>query len=224
MVVNRQVGEQDDCKVGESTIETVGPGLNEFATRVPAPEYAHVGLAGPDGALYCEHSAGHAGLVEGPWPVGETRHFGVEVNDSVPVVAVVEPDRDADGYGDETQDLCPQSDLYQSGCPLVDIGAVAHAKPGAIVVDVTPSAEAKTYAWGQVGWRVESRAAEPPTSDRRPRPDEIQMGAQEARSTRIKLPLPKAVIRRLNRTPRRGNPCGQRSSSTRWTSPDVRPR
>src|SRR5262249_5610823 len=48
IVVNRQVGEEDDGKVGESALETIGPGINEFATRVPAPEYAHVGLTGPD--------------------------------------------------------------------------------------------------------------------------------------------------------------------------------
>ncbi len=198
LVVNRQVGEQDDSKVGESAIEMVGPGLNEFATRVPAPEYAHVGLTGPDGALYCDHvDMDTAGLVEGPWAIGETRHFGVAVNASVPVVAVIEPDRDGDGYGDETQDGCPQSALYQSGCPLVDISAVAHARAGSIIVDVTPSAEAKTYAWGKVGLAT------------RPKRRSADLGPTKYKwlaggvATRIKLPLPKALIRQLNHTPPR---------------------
>ncbi len=204
LIVNRQVGEEDDSKVGESALETIGPGTNEFATRVPAPDYAHVGLTGPDGALFCDHTdLNTAGLVEGAWPIGETRRFHVEVNVSVPVVAVVEPDRDHDGYGDETQDGCPQSVLYQSGCPLVRLDAVARAKPGAIFVDVTPTAEAKVYAWGHVNWGVE------PNGDQGHRRRTIGLGPTKYRwlaggvATRIKLLLPKAVIRRLNRTPRR---------------------
>ena len=204
LVVNRQVGDQDDNKVGESALETVGPGINEFATRVPAPEYAHVGLTGPDGALYCDGVAmATAGIVEGEWPVSETRHFGVEVDDSVPVVAVVEPDRDNDGYGDETQDGCPQSAMYQSGCPLVHLDVVARARRGAIFVDVTPTAEAKVSAWGQVGPGPKSKAG-------KSRPGRtIHLRATKYRwiaggvATRIKLALPKSVIRRLNRTPRR---------------------
>ena len=204
LVVNRQVGEQDDSKVGESAVETVGPGLNEFATRVPAPEYAHVGLTGPEGALYCEHvEMDTAGLVEGPWAIGETRHFGVAVNASVPVTAVVEPDRDSDGYGDETQDGCPQSPLYQLGCPLVDIKAVAHSRRGAIIVDVTPSAEAKIYAWGQIGLGIEQKG------DRSKRRRTVGLGPTKYKwlaggeATRVKLPFPKAVIRQLNNLPPR---------------------
>jgi hypothetical protein len=201
LVVNRQVGEQDDAKVGESALETVGPGTSEFATRVPAPEYAHVGLTGPDGALFCDHvDMDTAGLVEDQWAIGETRHFGVAVNASVPVVAVVEPDRDNDGYGDETQDGCPQSALYQGGCPLVELKAVALAKRRSIVIHVVPSAEAKIYAWGQVGWKAETRSGK---THRRT----VGLGPADYRwvgtgvKERIKLPLPKAVIRRLSRIP-----------------------
>ncbi len=204
LIVNRQVGEEDDSKVGESVLETVGPGTNEFAARVPAPEYAHVGLTGPDGALFCDHVTGNtAGLVEGNWPIGVTRHFHVEVHVSVPVVAIVEPDRDNDGYGDETQDGCPQSALYQGGCPLVDLDAVARAKPGAILVDVTPTAEAKIYAWGQTGWGIK------PNGGQSHRRRTIGLGPTKYRwvaggvATTIKIPLPKTVIRRLNRTPPR---------------------
>jgi hypothetical protein len=201
LIVNRQVGEEDDSKVGESGLETIGPGTSEFAARVPAPDYAHIGLTGPDGALFCDHAPGStAGLVDGAWPIGETRHFHVEVHVSVPVTATVEPDRDGDGYGDETQDGCPQSALYQGPCPLVSLAAVARARPGAILVDVTPTAEAKIYAWGQVGWPVRTKGGK---SHRRT----VGLGPTKYTwvaggvATRIKLALPKAVIRRLNRTP-----------------------
>jgi hypothetical protein len=204
LVVNRQVGEEDDSKVGESALETIGPGTNEFATRVPAPDYAHVGLTGPDGALFCDHSdSSTAGLVEGQWPIGETRHFHVEANVSVPVVATVEPDRDHDGYGDETQDGCPQSSAYQTGCPLVELEAEARAKRGAILVDVTPTAEAKIYAWGQVGWGTRSKGG------RGGGHRTVGLGPTKYRwvpggvATTVKLELPKGVIGRLNRTPPR---------------------
>ncbi|HEY7256777.1 MAG TPA: hypothetical protein VH476_08845, partial [Solirubrobacterales bacterium] len=202
LVVNRQVGEQDDSKVGESALETIGPGTNEFATRVPAPDYAHVGLTGPAGALYCDGVAMEtAGIVEGEWPIGETRHFGVEVNDSVPVLAVVEPDRDSDGYGDETQDGCPQSAQYQGGCPLVELRAVARARSGAIVIDVTPTAEAKVYAWGQISWGTTSKGNHRRRTVRLGPTKYTWVGGGEAQ--RIKLPLPRASIRQLNRTPPR---------------------
>ena len=169
----------------------------------PGPEYAHVGLTGPDGALYCEGVTGNtAGIIEGDWPVREMRHFGVEVHDSVPVLAVVEPDRDGDGYGDESQDLCPQGALYQGACPLVSLAAVAWAKRGSIFVDVTPSAEAKVYGWGQVGWQVEAKSGK---SHRRT----VGLGPTKYRwvgggvAEALKLPLPKAVLRRLNQTPPR---------------------
>jgi len=203
LIVNRQVGEEDDSKVGESALETIGPGTSEFATRVPAPDYAHIGLTGPEAALFCDHVSGStAGLVEGAWAIGETRHFHVEVHVSVPVEVTVEPDRDGDGFGDETQDGCPQSALYQVGCPLVHLEAVARAKPGAIFVDVTPSAEAKVYGWGQVAWQARTKSGK---SHRRT----VGLGPTKYRwlaggvATRIRLPLPKPVIRRLKRTPRR---------------------
>lgn len=205
LIVNRQVGEEDDSKVSESALETIGSGTNEFSTRVPAPHYAHVGLTGPDGALFCAHTdSSTAGLVEGLWPIGETRHFHVEVNVSVPVVATVEPDGDFDGYGDETQDGCPQSALYQSGCPLVHLDAVAHVQPGAILVDVTATAEAKVFAWGHVGL-----GGIKPKGGQRQRRLTIGLGPTKYRwvaggvATRIRLRLPKAVIHRLNRKPPR---------------------
>jgi hypothetical protein len=203
LIVNRQVGEEDDSKVGESALETIGPGASEFATRVPAPDYAHIGLTGPEAALFCDHVSGStAGLVEGAWAIGETRHFHVEVHVSVPVEVTVEPDRDGDGFGDETQDGCPQSALYQSGCPLVHLDAVARARRGAIFIDVTPTAEAKIYGWGQIAWQVRTKSGKNHRRTVTLGPTKYRWVAGGA-ATRIKLALPKAVIRRLRRTPRR---------------------
>jgi hypothetical protein len=93
--------------------------------------------------------------------------------------------------------------MYQTGCPLVHLDAVARARRGAIFVDVTPTAEAKVSAWGEVG------SGPKPKAGNGPRRGPIHLRATKYRwiaggaATRIKLPLPKAAIRRLNRTPRR---------------------
>jgi hypothetical protein len=82
----------------------------------------------------------------------------------------------------------------------VKLSAVARARPGAIYVDVTPSAEAKIYAWGQVGWQARTKSGK---SHRRT----VGLGPAEYRwvgtgvKERIKLALPRAVLRKLNRTP-----------------------
>ena len=203
LVVNRQVGEQDDSKVGESALETVGPGTNEFATRVPAPEYAHVGLTGPDGALYCDDVAmDTAGIVEGAWPVGETRHFGVEVNDSVPVVAVVEPDRDNDGYGDETQDGCPQSAALPGRLPARAPRLALRGRSRARSSSTSRRRRRRKSMPGARSAGDQPKGGQShrvgPSASARP-----NTGGSGGVATRIKLPLPKAVIRRLNRTPPR---------------------
>src|SRR3954451_25207767 len=54
-------GEQvRERQVGESALETlVGGNSNEFATRIPVPDYSDIGLCGPAGALVCDDHPGH---------------------------------------------------------------------------------------------------------------------------------------------------------------------
>jgi hypothetical protein len=44
-----------------------------------------------------------------PQPVGTQEAFSPVGNNAVDLSAVIEPDADGDGYGDETQDACPQN-------------------------------------------------------------------------------------------------------------------
>lgn len=53
---------------------------------------------------------------------------------------VVEPDRDGDGFGDRTQDECPQSVAFQEACPTVDFAPGYSVTDGAIQVRVKSSA------------------------------------------------------------------------------------
>ncbi len=198
LVALKQVGEESDQLVGESALETVvGGAANEFTTRIPVPEYAHVGLRGPSGALTCEDTDGHlGGLVEGPWATGESREFEIKFL-GVPVIAYVEVDRDADGYGDETQDLCPALASVQAACPIA-LTASAKVTGAAILLTVSTGPPARVYVNGQVGWGFKPKGG----GKRKRLIVGLAGGAQEVgylASATFTVPLPKAVKRRLGK-------------------------
>ena len=65
-------------------------------------------------------------------------------------MARVEPDVDGDGYGDETQDRCPQSAAYQTPCPVVTVSSLSLAHPKAVTVYVSSSLSAPIAVTGTV--------------------------------------------------------------------------
>jgi hypothetical protein len=198
LVASHQVGEEDDVKVGESAVETLVAGSNEFATRIPVSEYDHVGLRGPEQTLICNQALNTAGRVKGGWATEEQRHFEVLVNVGVPVVARVERDADSDGYGDETQDGCPVNGAFQTACPALTVTTRREVKRRAILVHVTTTNDSSAVVSGRIGWNVR-RADE---SKRR-----LIVGLSAGRSqnltagatTTFRVPLPKSVQRRLER-------------------------
>lgn len=198
LVASHQVGEEEDVKVGESGIETVVPGSNEFATRLPVSEYDHVGLRGPEQTLICNQEMNVAGRVGGAWADGERRHFEVLVHVGVPVVVRVERDADGDGFGDETQDGCPALTATQGPCPTLSLTTRREVKRKAILVSVTSSNGSTAQLSGQTGWRVRR-------SDGSKRRLIFALGAGEPQSlaggatTTLRVPLPKPVLRRLER-------------------------
>ena len=107
--------------VSESATMTIGSGPNEFARRVPIAAGDTVALFGSFGAVACL-AAGPADVLTGimgatdPLP-GETHPTSGGPNARVAVWAVIEPDVDGDGFGDETQDLCTVSSAIQVACP-----------------------------------------------------------------------------------------------------------
>ncbi|HEY2477925.1 MAG TPA: hypothetical protein VGI17_04280 [Solirubrobacterales bacterium] len=60
----------------------------------------------------------------------------------VPVIAKIESDVDNDNAGDETQDKCPQSPLYQAPCPVVTINSKPVAGKTAVTLYVATSLSA----------------------------------------------------------------------------------
>lgn len=200
LVAFHQVGPEEDQLVGESSLETVVSGAtNEFATRIPIPEGGQIGLRGPAGALICNEPLHLAGLVPEPWSVGESRHFKIELSTGVPVVATLEPDRDGDGYGDETQDGCPRLAAVHSACPFVVLRPVAKAFRRGILVEVSTGDPTQVEVTGQVGWGYE-----PPGGG--PKKHLIvglyAGGAQEVgtgATVGFWLPMPKQVVGRLGK-------------------------
>jgi len=197
LVTFQQVGESEDRKTGESAVETVAAGANEFSTRLPIKGFhPHVGLSGPAGALYC---AGEpemlAGVVEGAFGIGETRQYKVEVGIGAPVTVRVEPDHDGDGYGDLTQDRCLGGSSFGSDCPVSLSIPAKTVKPHAIVIVAGPSATASLEVFGQVSWRA--------PKDGRLLTIGLSAGAPATVSggttTTFRMPLPGPVLRRLAR-------------------------
>jgi hypothetical protein len=193
----KQVEEEADQLVGESSLETVvGGAANEFTTRIPIPEYGHIGLRGPNGALLCSAPMHLAGTVSEPWAVGETRRFIVSVGIGVPVLATVEPDRDHDGYGDETQDGCPEQPLLHTACPVVRLMPVAKVYRRGVLVDVSTGDPTKVEVSGQVAWGYRPK----PGAPSKRLVVGLSGGAQEVGQNAVVpfwVPLPKSVQRRL---------------------------
>jgi len=139
--------------VGEASANVTG-GSNAFAARIPVQAGDRLGIFGDSeiGTLFCKTGtelAHIAGFL--PGPVGSTNPW--EDGDApirVPVVAVLEADADNDGYGDETQDGCPQSAQYQTPCPLVTLDAVGLPGAKSIVVMVSTNTAAPVSVSGLV--------------------------------------------------------------------------
>jgi hypothetical protein len=195
----KQVEEEADQLVGESSLESVvGGAANEFTTRIPIPEYGHIGLRGPNGALLCSAPMHLAGTVSEPWAVGEMRRFIISVGIGVPVIATLEPDRDHDGYGDETQDGCPAEPLIHTACPFVRLMPGAKVYRRGILVEVSTGDPTKVEVSGQVAWGYRPKPGGPNKRLIVGLSGDAQEVGQNA-TVPFWLPLPKSVQRRLGK-------------------------
>ncbi|MBS1676024.1 MAG: hypothetical protein JST08_01440 [Actinobacteria bacterium] len=127
-------------------------GTNTYLSRVPVQAGDYLGLAGNPYALFCEtkNEADTFGYTIGGTPVGSTFKVQFAKSLQVPVVARIEPDVDGDGYGDETQDQCPQSAAYQTACPVVTVSSLSMSHPKAVTVYVAISLSAPVAVTGTV--------------------------------------------------------------------------
>jgi hypothetical protein len=213
LVVFEPLGNGAYRKIAESRLETVSPGSNSFNTRIPVKGGESVGLFGPTGTLACDEEAetherdaegnpvepsqaislGAAGITV----VGGTMAFETLHGIGTPVTSSVEPDQDADGYGDYSQDRCRRTASRGSDCPIGSKIVGAEVKRRAIVIAIRAQARAAINVQGQVLWhdRTDGRLVGVHLDgDSKP--------VQAGRTARFKVPLPRPVLRRLDRLPR----------------------
>lgn len=101
-------------------------GLNATAARIPIKAGQLIAQHGTPSATLCPATTTTA--IQGATPslaVGSAvTTAAVPAMASATIWADIEPDGDGDGYGDETQDGCPQSAKFQVACPKPKLGAV----------------------------------------------------------------------------------------------------
>jgi hypothetical protein len=149
-------GPVDFQVVGESSAQTVVGGQNTFDTRIPVQAGDRFGLYSASespGVLFCKTFSAQDVLLaaKGNFAVGQP----VEIVDSgmkyqVAVSAIVEPDVDGDGFGDETQDKCQRSAAIQAECPEIGLTSYGLVRKGSALVLVSATAPAAVTLSGAV--------------------------------------------------------------------------
>lgn len=198
--------------VGESDEESVKPGANVFSTRIPVRVGDRFGpvAVGEESALRCAtgNTADHTWSFNGAVGVGSTHLFHAGVNERVPLVSVIEPDRDGDGYGDESQDGCPQSAAYHGPCPAIALDTFPVVLKRSILVLVGASETSSVQVFGQVGWKPRLKGGALATKTPDKPGDHIATGVivglsggtalvKSGEVTPYNVKLPKSVIRHL---------------------------
>ncbi|HEX8690132.1 MAG TPA: hypothetical protein VF729_07800 [Solirubrobacterales bacterium] len=90
------------------------------------------------------------GALTPPSTVGSTNTYPPAENLIAAVSVVVEPDVDGDGFGDETQDKCPQSAAVQIDCPPITLTTTGIARNGLAQILVGASSAASVSVSGTV--------------------------------------------------------------------------
>jgi hypothetical protein len=153
--VFRPAGPKQFRVVGESASVPLESGSKTYPTRIPVLAGDHIGGAlftgGITGSLLCETTdpGNRVGLIIGDVPNGSTGGVaGEEPEYQLPLLVFVEPDADNDGFGDETQDGCPQSALTQAPCPVVTLSTARQARKGSVTIIATSSTPAPVTVKG----------------------------------------------------------------------------
>jgi hypothetical protein len=99
--------------------------------------YEGTGYSGYE--FFCQGPGSVLGVHEGDITLGSTGLLLEEPGASVPLAAVIEPDADHDGFGDETQDKCPLSAAVQAECPVIVLDSYVLPSRSKAVVLVSSS-------------------------------------------------------------------------------------
>lgn len=188
----------------QSQLESVGPGESFFGARVPVWPGANLGLYGPEGTFACNTGESLVtGTFIGSASVGEVRTVTGLFGFRTPLTVVVERDIDNDGYGDESQDKCPEFAAIQANCPFVRLTpSVSAITKRAILLNVSTGDATQVQVSGQVGWPIRPKPGARPSKGKARRIVGLSGGTQEipaGATVAFTVPLPKAVRRRLKK-------------------------
>lgn len=163
----------------------VHAGLNVIPARLPINAGERIGLVGSapvSDTLLCASEATGEDRIGAPLGSGQRVPYDELAGYRVPVRAVIEPDADRDGFGDETQDRCPQGTAFHSKCPRVRLRRSYTVGPNAVTVRVVSNRTTPIELFGTVKLGNESRAVLTP-----------QRRVTAGKERRFRFPLPDAV-------------------------------
>lgn len=155
--VVRVIGPGQTEVTAKASLESLRPGRNEFDTRLPIQAGEYLAFGSNEGAsIVCTTTAQEeemnvhvtgGGLALPLVQPGEKASFEA-TEERVPVSGVVEPDTDGDGFGDLTQDGCPQSADYHGACPVLHFAPGYTVGSDAVRVRVKSSLQARVAVTG----------------------------------------------------------------------------
>lgn len=190
--------------VDESETRLVESGANEFRARISVRPGDRFGLSGFTGTYFCDGGTDISWAYDGEVSIEETKPFKLREGVGTPVTALIEPDADKDGYGDETQDRCPESaKFHREACSPVRLRLRAEARKRSIRVRVAADMEVSAQVFGQVGWGFKAKGKRSPGHSK---PTRLIVGLRGStkdvapgRPAEYGIALPRTVKRRLAR-------------------------
>jgi len=135
---------------GASTFDARMPVAAGEQLALHGSPFSYMGTNYPGLILFCASPGSVLGAVPGDVAPGSSAEFSEVTEGRVPVAAIIEPDADNDGFGDETQDACPQSPSIQVACPVATLSASATAGKRSVTVLLTGTSPANVTVNGKV--------------------------------------------------------------------------
>lgn len=200
--VVRQTGGDFEVLAESTPGLVLGQPDNRFPTRIPVSAGLLFGVSSSKSIPTC-FGIGAPGDTLASFnpdvPVGgKAKPFESPDGILLSLAVVIEPDADGDGYGDETQDQCPQNAATQGACPVpppVGVSATVKLKGkprlegNVVAVKITTSARAELTVTGSIRGK---RAAKP-----------VSKTVSPGETGRVYLSLKKSVKQRLANLPRK---------------------
>ena len=184
----------------QTTVQFSG-GASIFDARMPVAAgeqlalhgspFSYMGTDYPGLILLCASSGSAIGASLGDVPPGSTADFPEVTEGRVPVAAIIESDADNDGFGDETQDACPQSPTTQVACPVVTLSSSATAGKKSVTLLLTGTTPANVTVNGKVALGKGKKAKLKGGTK----------GVAPGAFTKFKLKFPAKLIKKLKELP-----------------------